>query len=62
MSYRPEYLRIVPETVARKAVKKPFVERLAALTETVLNHNPDLPAGIAIVAGITAAGFAGLLK
>ena len=41
---RQEFLRIVPERVAKLNSKKPFVERLATLPETVINHNPDLPA------------------
>lgn len=58
---RPEYLRIVPETAAKPASKRVIVERLAALPETIINHNPDLPIGIAIIGGILVMGFTGLL-
>ncbi len=50
------------EIAAKGVSKRPLVEIRAALTRTIIDHNPDLPAGIAIVGGIAAAGFAGLLK
>lgn len=60
--HRPEYLRIVPERLAKRNSKRPLVERLAALPETIINHNIYLLSGIVISSGIAAAGFAGLLK
>ncbi len=59
--HRPEYLRTISETTAKPAPKRRMVERLAALPETIINHNPDLPVGIAIIGGILVMGFTGLL-